>query len=466
MNWTQDTYYKALSARDVRFDGVFFVGVTSTRIYCRPICPARTPLQKNCTFHPSPAAAAQAGFRPCLRCRPELAPGRAPVDAVSRLARVAAERVDQTPNLAQLASDLGVSSRQLRRAFAREYGVSPQTMRTHRRLELAHRLLTESSLSITEVAFASGFGSLRRFHAAFKEHFNTAPGELKRAPKGSETVTLQLSYRPPLNWEALLEYLSPRLWPGVETIDGSTYRRTIGERDIQGILEVTPARQPARLDVSIPLEMATHSASLLRSVRRLFDLDCDPAPIAAQLQPTLPNFRQGIRVPGAFDNLELALRALLGQQISVKAATTIGGRLVRACGTPLKSPKQDLTHLFPSAEVLGKTPLEALQGLGLTSKRAASLNGLARAVSEGQLRLEPGLEMESQLQELQSVPGIGPWTAHYIAMRALGWPDAFPHQDLGLRKAQGNCTAAELLEASESWRPWRAYAAQHLWRTL
>lgn len=466
MSWDQTTYYKALSARDARFDGVFFVGVTSTRIYCRPICPARTPLQKNCTFHLSPAAAALAGFRPCRRCRPELAPGRAPVDAVSRLARIAADRVDRLSSLGELAQELGVSDRQLRRAFAREYGVSPQAMRTHRRLELAHKLLTESNLSVTEVAFASGFGSLRRFHAAFKEHFNIVPRELQRSFSQRETVTLQLSYRPPLDWEALLHYLAPRLWPGVESIERSCYRRVIGEPGVSGILEIAPARHPDRLDVKIPLEMASQSASILRSVRRLFDLDCDPAPIAAQLKPSLPNFREGIRVPGAFHNFELALRALLGQQVSVKAATTLGGRLVRAFGRPLTRPQGNLTHLFPEARTLSNAALHELQELGLTSARASSLQALAEAVSTGRLRLEPGLDMEHQLQELQALPGIGPWTAHYIAMRALGWPDAFPHQDLGLRKAQDNCSARELLERSQAWQPWRSYAAQHLWRTL
>lgn len=464
MSWNQETYYRALSARDHRFDGIFFVGVTSTRIYCRPVCPARTPLLKNCTFHRSPAAAAQAGFRPCLRCRPELAPGRAPIDAVSRLARVAAEQLETSESVTELALQLGVSSRQLRRAFQKEFGVSPAALRTHRRLELARRLLRETEMSITDIAYSSGFGSLRRFHAAYKSQFKEPPRARQTGEEQSE-LRLELAYRDPLNWQSLLDYLAPRLWPGVERVSGHHYRRNVELDGRRGTIEVGP-RSDGALEARISVSLSPVVAPVLQRLRRLFDLDCDPQLIAEQLKPQLGDFESGHRVPGAFDNFELSLRAILGQQISVGAATTLGGRLVQRFGQPLESEDAGLTHYFPEPQTLAEACADEIAALGMPRSRALTVQALARAVAAGNLSLQPGVDLQQQLQQLQELPGVGSWTAQYIAMRALRWPDAFPASDLGLRKAMKRISSSELQEKSKAWRPWRAYAAMHLWSTL
>jgi AraC family transcriptional regulator, regulatory protein of adaptative response / DNA-3-methyladenine glycosylase II len=479
MTLDQESCYRALSARDPRFDGLFFVGVTSTGIYCRPVCPARLPRRDRCHFYGSQAAAEQAGFRPCLRCRPELAPGRASVDSASRLAGAAAARIAagalNQAGVEDLARELFVGARQLRRALRREYGVGPAELAQTNRLLLAKRLLGETELSMTEVAFASGFSSVRRFNGLFRERYGLAPGELRRSPGGGAlhaTLSLTLPFRPPLDWEALLTFLAGRATPGVEVVEGGRYRRTLVLGGHRGHLAVGPdegAKHALRVEVSHSL--APVLMPLLSRLRTLFDLDAEPDRIAGCLErdPVLgPRVRRhpGLRVPGAVDGFELAVRAVLGQQVSVQAATTLAGRLAHAFGEPAETGHPGLTRYPVAAERLAAAEPEQLLDLGVTRARAHCIIGLAAAAAAGELRLEPGADVDGTIETLQALPGIGPWTAQYIAMRALHWPDAFPHTDLMLKRAFGTSSAAELLQAAEAWRPWRAYAALHLWNSL
>jgi AraC family transcriptional regulator of adaptative response / DNA-3-methyladenine glycosylase II len=471
--------YRALAARDARFDGVFFVGVTTTRIYCRPLCSARTPRRENCRFFPSAAAAEGAGFRPCLRCRPELAPGNAPCDAVGRVARSAAARIeagalDDGGSLEALAQELGLSSRQLRRAVRQELGVAPVELVQTRRLLLAKQLLAETRLPVIEVAFASGFASVRRFNALFRTRYRLTPSQVRRTSgrwAGDESVRLRLSYRPPLAWAEMLGFLSHRILAGVECIAGQTYLRTVALGKHRGWLRVEPLKGQHALTVEVSSSLVPALAPLLARLRDLFDLNARPDIIAAHLgaDPRLgPAVRAcpGLRVPGAFSGFELAVRAVLGQQVLVRAAATLAGRLSAALGEPMVTPWPRLNRLSPTPQRLAAADLAELTALGITRRRAATLQALGAAVAAGSVPLDPGPTPEKTIERLLELPGIGPWTAHYIAMRAGRWPDAFPHDDLGLRKATGALTARTVLELAEAWRPWRAYAAMHWWNTL
>lgn len=486
MTLDHDSCYRALSAHDPRFDGTFFVGVTTTRIYCRPVCRARRPRADRCRFFPSAASAEAAGFRPCLRCRPEKAPGRAIVDAPARLARSAAVHIAagalNNASVNDLAATLHVGPRQLRRAVKREYGASPVQLAQTHRLLLAKRLLSESNLSMTDVAFASGFSSLRRFNALFHERYRMRPTEMKRVRRSTNgssprvldegTLALALEYRPPLDWQALLAFLEARAIPGVEAVAGGRYARTITIGEHRGWIGVTHAAAGTNtLTIEAALTLAPALMPLLARLRDLFDLDAEPTTIESHLalDPGLaPHVlrRPGLRVPGAADGFELALRAILGQQVSVRAARTLAGRIADAFGEPAHVEHQSLTRFPVAAQRLAETSADRIVALGVTSARAACIVALARGVAGGTLRLEPGAPLEPTLALLQELPGVGPWTAQYIALRALHWPDAFPHQDLGLRKAFGGATAASLLRAAERWRPWRGYAAMHLWQSL
>lgn len=477
MELEPDACYRALSARDPRFDGVFYVGVTSTRVYCRPICPARTPGRDRCRFYPVAAAAEREGFRPCRRCRPELAPGSAPVDAVGRTARLAASRIvagamDER-GLDDLARELGVGPRHLRRSIRRELGVSPVELAQTHRLLLAKRLLTDTSLPIIDVAFSSGFASVRRFNHLFRSRYRLAPSDLRKSTVrdvADGRIRLTLAYRPPLAWDAMLDFLRGRAVAGVEWVTGDAYLRTVDLGDgAGGWIRVEPAARGHALAVDLPIAAARGLPLLLAKLRRLFDLDAAPVAIDEHLARDA-GMREdvgrtpGLRVPGAFDPFELAVRAVLGQQVSVRGATTLAGRFARAFGEPIETPFPELDRLAPSPARVAAATLDELTGLGLIRARAECVRTLAAAVSDGSLSLEPGADPVAALPRLTAIPGIGPWTAHYIAMRAWRWPDAFPHQDLVLRKALGTRTPAETLAAAESWRPWRAYAAMHLWR--
>ena len=472
--------YNAYASRDPRFDGVFFIGVTSTGIYCRPVCTARTPKRANCRFFESAEAAEKARFRPCLRCRPELAPGHAPVDGAQRIAGMIVQRIgegmlDGGAGLERIAEQFGWSSRQIRRILQQELGVSPIELLQTRRLLLAKQLLTETALPVTEVAFASGFASLRRFNDAFGRRYGMPPTRLRKAAKGTAAsaaaapITLQLSYRPPFDWAGLLDFLRARALNGVERVDGDAYLRTVRLGDHTGWVRVRHAPKQRALLVEFPHALTPVLPVLLGRLRYLFDLSARPDVIAAHLKrdarlSNLVKRHPGLRVPGAFEGFELAVRAVLGQQVTVKAATTIAGRLVQAFGEPIETPHEGLTHLTPPPARVSAASVEEIASLGIVRSRAQSILALAQAAEAGTLLLDPGASPEAALAALVALPGIGAWTAHYIAMRALRWPDAFPKEDLVVRKRLGGVTAARAEAMAEAWRPWRSYAALYLWR--
>ncbi|MBY4677323.1 DNA-3-methyladenine glycosylase 2 [Marinobacterium arenosum] len=473
----QDACYRALTSRDRRFDGRFFVGVTSTGIYCRPICPVRPPKQANCRFFQYAAQAEQAGFRPCLRCRPELAPGLATVDLTQQLADSAARMMQADPQpgrqMARLAARLGISDRHLRRIFQARFGVSPLQYLQSCRLLLAKQLLSDTDLPVTEIALLSGFGSVRRLNSLFQQQYRLTPTALRKqlanGPAREQNLQLLLSYRPPYDWPQLLAFLSQRIIPGVEAVgqhEWQGYRRTISwhhqERTLNGWLQVTPTPEQARLRVEISRTLTPLVAPLLQRVRQLFDLNADPALINERLGELAAD-RPGLRVPGCFDGFEMAVRAILGQQVSVKAAHTLAGRLVERFGNRLETPFSELDRSFPTAAILAAAAPEQIAELGIVRQRAQAIIQLARSVDSQQLRLNADADIEQTLTQLQALPGIGPWTAQYIAMRALAWPDAFPHTDLGVMKALGSRQPKQLLARAEAWRPWRAYAVMHLW---
>ena len=472
------TCYRALRARDARFDGRFFVAVSSTRIYCRPVCTVKLPRLENCRFYASAAAAEVAGYRPCLRCRPELAPGNASVDAATRVAQAAANLIEdrtlEVEGLAALAARLGITDRHLRRTFGAEFGVSPVEFAQTQRLLLAKRLLTDTGLPITEVAFASGFGSLRRFNALFKQRYRLQPVELRRRMKGeagpvADSLNFELSFRPPYDWPAISSFLGARAIAGVEMLAGSFYRRTVRVesegKDHLGWVEVGLSSRKPALHVAVSASLAQVLPPVLARVKALMDLSCNPTEVAEALRG-LAQFRHGTRVPGAFDGFEVAVRAILGQQVTVAAARTIAGRFAAALGYPVETPFGALTTVFPNAARVADTTAGLIARVGMPEARARTVVALARAVAHGNLVLTPHTDIEATLDRLRSLPGVGEWTAQYIAMRALAWPDAFPHTDLGVMKALGEKNARRVLEAGESWRPWRAYAVMHLWNSL
>jgi AraC family transcriptional regulator, regulatory protein of adaptative response / DNA-3-methyladenine glycosylase II len=470
-----DSCYRALVAHDTRFDGRFFVGVRTTRIYCRPVCTVRLPRRENCRFFRSAAAAEVEGFRPCLRCRPELAPGLASVDASARFAQAAVALIEDgvldDGGIEKLAGRLGITSRHVRRIFEAEFGVSPIEYAQTQRLLLAKRLLTDTSLPVVDVALASGFRSVRRFNALFSTRYRMPPSRLRRdasPPLLPQSMRFDLAYRPPYDWDALLAFLRARAVAGVEHVDETTYRRTLAV-DHHGVgangwIAVVQSPRRHMLAVSVSASLARVVPAVLARVRHAFDLACDPAPIAAQLG-ALASGRPGLRVPGTCDGFELAVRAVVGQQISVAGARTLLGRLVRGFGAPLPEDEAPagLTRVFPRAGVIASLPSAELRAAGLTQARARTLGELAAAVAAGRLSLAPGADVEHTRRVLEAIPGIGPWTSAYIAMRALGWPDAFPDNDLGVLKAMGETRAARARARSEAWRPWRAYAVMHLW---
>lgn len=475
---TADQCYQAVLTRDARFDGRFFVAVRTTRIYCRPVCRVKTPLRKNCRFFSHAAGAEAAGYRPCKRCRPELAPGNSPMEAASHLARSAAQYINQDfladHSLAELAERLGVTDRQVRRAFREEFGVSPVEFWQTKRLLLAKQLLTDSRMPVTTVAFASGFQSLRRFNALLKARYRMAPKDLRRTRKGEAAENLsefsfRLSYRPPLDWERLLGFLSQRAIPAVEAVSDGAYFRTVRvtrhDREWVGAIRVAHDGDQHMLSVRLSDSLLPVCATVLERAKQLFDLHADPAAINAVLR-SLPDARLGLRVPGSFDSFEMATRAVLGQQVSVAAARTLAGRLAMHFGDALPEPVFSLTHLFPSPRRIARAAAAEIESLGVTARRAGALIALATAIASGNLVLEPGGRIEDTLAKLKAIPGIGEWTAQYIAMRALAWPDAFPHTDLGIRKALGETNPTKVLDIAEKWRPWRAYAALHCWTTL
>ncbi len=486
MEMNNTAFYAALKTHDSRFDGRFFVGISSTDIYCRPVCRTKTPMEKNCTFFPSAAAAEAAGYRPCLKCRPELAPGYSSVDSASRLARRAASIIEENrlveSDLSELAGTLGITDRHLRRVFAVEFGVSPVQYLQTCRLLLAKNLLTDTSLSVTQVAMASGFGSIRRFNALFKNRYQLTPTNLRKHGVCAGSIeyagfTLRLGYRPPYRWDALVGFLAGRTIPGVESVENGVYRRTVtlrqGGETVRGWLTVENLPDKNALAVTLSASLLGILPKTLARVRQLFDLDCEPSGIADVLEKMncfAPGiYAPGTRLPGCFDPFEMSVRAVLGQQITVKAARTLATRFTAALGEKIETPFESLTMVFPTAHQIAalEEPVEdKLGALGITGTRGRSIAGLAAALVRGDIDLSPLADPETELPKLLALPGIGPWTARYIAMRAIGWPDAFPHTDYGVKKALNGLPEREILTLSEAWKPWRAYATVCLWNSL
>src|SRR5579872_766235 len=475
-----DTYYRAIQSRDARFDGRFFTGVTSTGIYCRPICPAQTPRRENVRFYPSAAAAEAAGFRACRRCRPDAAPHspdwNVRADLAGRALRLIAEGAIDTDRVSGLARRLAVSPRHLHRELLAEVGAGPLALARTRRTQTARLLIDETGLPLSEIAFAAGFGSIRQFNDSMRAAFGCNPTELRRrmepVPAGTGTITLRLAHRLPFDAESLLAYLGRRAIPGVEQVTEGRYRRSITLGHSRGTLELEPLSGKGVVRLQLWLDELSDLTLLVQRCRGLLDLDVDPTAVAGALgtDPVLTpivSARPGLRLPGAIDGWEAAARAILGQQISVTAARTLAGRLAQRLGTPLPYPDGQITHLFPPPEVVADAELSTL---GITRARAETLRSLASAVARREIRLDRGADRQEVEAHLLALPGIGPWTASYIAMRALGDPDAFLPGDLGVRRAAeqlGLDSSPRRLEAyAERWRPWRAYAVLYLWESL
>ncbi len=468
----RDQCYQAMLTHDPRFDGHFFVAVKSTRIYCRPICRSRRPALEQCEFYQLAAAAEAAGFRPCLRCRPELAPGQAPADSADRLTSAAVQQIEagilQEQSISNLALRLGVSDRHLRRVLVENLGVTPVQLAQTHKLLLAKQLLTDTALPIIDVAFASGFTSLRRFNALFRERYSFPPKTLRKKNRRAKDLTscvCRLFYRSPFDWSSLLTFFAMRVFGGVEQVVDERYQRTVEIGSHKGWISVEndPAQSALRVEVSISLLPAL--MQVLARVRRLFDLEATPQQITTHLG-LLAESNPGLRVPGAFDGFEMAVRAILGQQVSVKAATTFAARLTNRFGQPIVTPFPGLTHLSPTASAIAAASIDELTQIGITRSRAGSILAMAQAVASGFITLDIAVSIDKVLAKLRELPGIGDWTVHYFAMRVFGWPDAFPYSDLGILKALKTSNPRKALAAAESWRPWRAYAAMHLWKSL
>jgi AraC family transcriptional regulator, regulatory protein of adaptative response / DNA-3-methyladenine glycosylase II len=469
---------RALDARDARFDGLFFVGITTTRVYCRPVCPARVSYPDHRRFFNTAAAAERAGYRPCLRCRPELAPGCALVDAVPRLAHAAAERIAAGAlngrRVAELAGELGVTERHLRRVLEHEIGVSPIELALTHRLLLAKRLLTDTDLPVTRIAFASGFQSLRRFNDAFREHYRMAPGALRRArraddppraardPGNGDLLRLTLAYRAPLDWDTLLATLRRDALPGAELFEGRRYGRTIRLAGTSGVVFVENGPAPAaHVTVDLSPALIPILMPLLARLRRLLDLDAEPSMIDGCLASAglgaWVRQRPGVRVPGAFDGFEAALGILLHS-----AGAGLAGRVVEVLGDPLDGGAPGLSRLAPSARQVAAAGSGRLEELGVPRHAADAILAVARGVADASLRLEPGADVGATHQALLRIDGIDDASATAIVLRALDWPDAFCAGDHDLLRAAGAAGPDDLTARAEAWRPWRAYAASHL----
>jgi AraC family transcriptional regulator, regulatory protein of adaptative response / DNA-3-methyladenine glycosylase II len=477
-------YYRAIQTKDARFDGQFFVAVRSTGIYCRPVCPATTPKPENCTFYPSAAAAQQAGFRPCLRCRPELAPRLFAYigtgGTVSRALRLIAEGALDTSSVAMLAARLGISDRHLRQLFAKHLGTSPVAVAQTRRLQFAKQLIDETPLSMTDIATAAGFSSIRRFNDTIRQTYGRSPSDLRKrtaAPESSPTITLKLSFSPPYDWAAMMQFLIPRATPGLETASLASYQRAIAIGADQGMVSVRPVAEKNYLIAQICFPKLAALGQIVERLRQMFDLEANGADIAAHFQtdPVLGAIvqqRPGLRIPGAWEPFELAVRAILGQQVSVGAATTLAGRLVSTYGEPLTVPgcvpgcvkPTVLQAVFPTPARLATADLTTI---GLPAARARAIATLAAQVVDRPQFFSQFQSLDDAIRSLCQFPGIGEWTAHSIALRALREPDAFPASDLGLLRSMASLgypmTPAELIQYAEVWQPWRAYAAMHLW---
>lgn len=466
---------RARVSRDPRFDGKFFVAVTSTGIYCRPICPVRSPKRVHIRYYRTAAEAAEAGFRPCLRCRPEAAPGTPAWQGTSAVVRRALRLIDDglldRDSVEGLAAMLGIGARHLDRLFVTHVGASPIAVAQTRRLHFAKALLDETNLPITHIALAAGFGSVRRFNDAVRNTYERSPRELRkrrRSPASAEDeVVLRLAFRPPYDWVHVREFLAARAISGVERVDEHGYRRTIGSERGPVVVHVRPVQNEHFLELHLRGAAPCTLFQIASTARRMFDLAADPASITSAftrdtLLGPLVRRRPGLRIPGAWDPFECAVRAVIGQQVSVAAARTLAMRLVARAGPRVCTGVEGLTHLFPAPQTLAGADLE---GIGLTSQRVETLRLLARAVVDG---LDLNAPADDLIPALTALRGIGTWTAQYIALRALAEPDAFPSDDLVLRGIASASavplTARALEDRADGWRPWRGYATLHLWQ--
>ena len=475
-----DAAYLALKARDARFDGRLFVGVTSTGVYCRPVCRVRTPRQENCRFFATRAQAEAAAFRPCMKCRPEIAPGLSMMDSSRSLADSAARLIEHAVHhgeglpLPRLAARLGVTDRHLRRIFLAAHGVGPLEYVSTQRLLLAKQLLTDTSQPVTQVALASGFSSLRRFNAAFAERYRFSPSQLRReGTVGMRTArpdVLRLAWRPPYDVPAMLGFFARRQMQGVEEVEGLVLRRTLGwqhqGRPVQGWVSAGFLPEKNEVHISTSASLQPVLGVVLQRLRQAFDLDADPALIDPVMALLPVPHRPGARVPGAMDGFEVAVRIILGQQVTVKAAHTLTQRLVNRFGLPIDTPFPALTHLFPDAHTLAAADPEVIGRLGIVRQRVKAIQVLAGAVAAGSIELHRGAPLQATLDALRALPGIGDWTAQLIAMRALAWPDAWPASDIGLMNVLGSRNPAHITALAEPWRPWRAYAVMRLWHRV
>lgn len=473
MELDRDSCYQALITRDRRFDGLFFVAVSSTRIYCRPVCTVKVPQLKNVTFYELAASCERDGYRPCLKCRPELAPGNAAVDSKNRLVVRAINRIEDgalsNDSIEQLADELQVTSRHLRRVFESELGVTPVQFVQTQRLLLAKRLLTDTNMPISQVAMVSGFASIRRFNSLFVERYRLSPSQLRKSTlarsEEADTFTCHLSFRPPYDWKAMLDFLRPRACPGVEFVDDEKYMRTVLIDDVSGWISVSMDKKPSTLSVVLSASLAPKFLQVLSRLKRLFDLHANPEVIDERLGK-LATENRGLRVPGACDSYEIAVRAILGQLVSVQTASNFARKVAEKYGTRIETPHPELYLATPQANAIARARTSDLMAMGIMEDRSNALINFSRVYAQGKLHLHPGADYETTVAELMVLPGIGRWTAEYIAMRCLAYPDAFPFGDLGIKKALSLSSHRELKIAVEQYRPWRAYAAMHLWKTL
>ncbi len=471
--------YRAVLARDARHDGRFFTCVKTTGIYCRPICPARPPKLKNCVFVPTAAAAQEAGYRPCLRCRPESSPDldawRGTSATVSRALKLIESGALDENDVDDLADRLQIGQRHLRRLFRQHIGAAPVTVAQTRRVLLAKQLIHQTDLSMIDIAMASGFGSVRRFNETFGQLYGRPPSELRRRATSDRSswpqVQLLLPYRPPYDWEAMICFLQVRAITGVEVVTSDRYSRVIELGDAVGTIHVTHAPEQSALRVAVRFPQLSALSTIITRIRRMFDLSAEPGAIAEVLSAdpilaALLKARPGLRVPGGWDGFEIAVRAVLGQQITVKGATGLAGRIAAAIGTTtgVGADESGLTHAFPRPE---RFKLSALNGLGIVPARGAALVDIAGATAGDPHLFDPRKDLEDAIAHLRELPGVGEWTAQYIAMRAMGESDAFLAGDVAVQRAlavRGNrMTTAKLLARADRWSPWRAYAVVHLW---
>lgn len=481
-----DIYYPVFKAHDTRFDGQVFIGVSSTGIYCRPVCRVKLPKKENCSFYPSAAIAEAQGYRPCLKCRPELAPGVSSANSVEKIAAKAVALMEEQcfyeGNLQQIAQDLQITDRHLRRVFVSEYGVTPSQYLQTSRLLMAKRLLTDTELSVTDVAFASGFGSIRRFNGLFLKTYRLSPTLFRKQAmsddiKNDETMTLFLDYRPPYLWKLLLVFLNQRAIPGIEVIRDDIYYRTVllkkEGKKVRGWIAARNMERKNRISVTLSAGLLPVLSMVLKRIKILFDTACEPEEIYDKLS-VMNRIQEGIclpgvRLPGSFDPFEMSVRAVLGQQITIKAARTLAARVVQHLGGEFKTPIDGLTHTFPEPEdflTIGILLEEKLGSLGIIRSRTRSIQALAKFFLENDPTRIHGEDLSEWMKQLEMLPGLGPWTVQYIAMRAFGYPDVFPHTDYGVKKVLQDYSPQEILGIAEEWRPWRSYAAITLWNSL